>query len=109
MFSFGVFGLILMTIMLFSPRGLLPALGDATAGVWERVRGARRPGATPSAQHPGGVLFEDERPHARVCVRTGEVLALATGVISGKSYLAWSDRRARQTCKDRIFMPSMAP
>jgi branched-chain amino acid transport system permease protein len=41
-FSFGVFGLILMAIMLFFPRGLLPALGDATAGVWESIR-ARRP------------------------------------------------------------------
>jgi branched-chain amino acid transport system permease protein len=52
-FSFGVFGLILMAIMLFFPRGLLPALGDATAGVWERGRGARRPGATPPAPAAG--------------------------------------------------------
>jgi branched-chain amino acid transport system permease protein len=52
-FSFGVFGLILMAIMLFFPRGLLPALGDASAGVWERVRSARRPGATPSAPGAG--------------------------------------------------------
>jgi ABC-type branched-subunit amino acid transport system permease subunit len=37
-FSFGVFGLILMAIMLFFPRGLLPAIGDATASVVERVR-----------------------------------------------------------------------
>ena len=60
-FSFGVFGLILMAIMLFFPRGLLPALGDATAGVWERVRRARRPGGTPSAPAAGGgVLFEYE-------------------------------------------------
>ena len=52
-FSFGVFGLILMAIMLFFPRGLLPAFGDATAGVWEKVRSARRPGATPSAPAAG--------------------------------------------------------
>ena len=45
-FSFGVFGLILMTIMLFFPRGLLPALSEATAAT---VRGVRRRGATPSA------------------------------------------------------------
>jgi hypothetical protein len=48
-FSFGVFGLILMAIMLFFPRGLLPALGDATAGLWAKVQSARRPGATPPA------------------------------------------------------------
>ena len=52
-FSFGVFGLILMAIMLFFPRGLLPALGDATARVWDKVRSARRPGATPSAPAAG--------------------------------------------------------
>ena len=45
-FSFGVFGLILIAIMLFFPRGLLPALGDATAGTWARIRGARRPVTT---------------------------------------------------------------
>src|SRR4029453_5111080 len=49
-FSFGVFGLILMTIMLFFPRGLLPALSDATAAT---VRGVRRRGATPSAPAAG--------------------------------------------------------
>jgi ABC-type branched-subunit amino acid transport system permease subunit len=42
-FSFGVFGLILMAIMLFFPRGLLPAIGDATAGIWERTRGRATP------------------------------------------------------------------
>ena len=65
-FSFGVFGLILIAIMLFFPRGLLPALGDATAGVWERVRapGARAP--LPQPQQPGGVLLEDEQPHVAV-------------------------------------------
>ena len=52
-FSFGVFGLILMAIMLFFPRGLLPALGDATAGIWEKARSARRPGATPPAPAAG--------------------------------------------------------
>ena len=52
-FSFGVFGLILMAIMLFFPRGLLPALGDATAGIWAKVRNARRPGATPPAPATG--------------------------------------------------------
>jgi len=45
-FSFGVFGLVLIAIMLFFPRGLLPALGDATAGTWTRIRGARRPVTT---------------------------------------------------------------
>jgi hypothetical protein len=45
-FSFGVFGLILIAIMLFFPRGLLPALADATAGVWARIRSARRPVTT---------------------------------------------------------------
>ncbi len=49
-FSFGVFGLILMTIMLFFPRGLLPALSDATAAT---VRGVRRRGALPSAPAAG--------------------------------------------------------
>ena len=52
-FSFGVFGLILMAIMLFFPRGLLPALGDATAGALARFRSARRPGATPPAPAAG--------------------------------------------------------
>ena len=52
-FSFGVFGLILMAIMLFFPRGLLPALGDATAGIWAKVQNARRPGATPPAPATG--------------------------------------------------------
>ena len=51
-FSFGVFGLILIAIMLFFPRGLLPAVGDATAGVVERTRGRRR-GATPPAPAAG--------------------------------------------------------
>jgi hypothetical protein len=45
-FSFGVFGLILIAIMLFFPRGLLPAVGDATAGTWARIRGVRRPVTT---------------------------------------------------------------
>jgi branched-chain amino acid transport system permease protein len=45
-FSFGVFGMILIAILLFFPRGLLPALGEATAGTWARIRGARRPIAT---------------------------------------------------------------
>jgi branched-chain amino acid transport system permease protein len=45
-FSFGVFGLILMAIMLFFPRGLLPAIGDATASLWSRTRAIpRAPGA----------------------------------------------------------------
>ena len=52
-FSFGVFGLILIAIMLFFPRGLLPAVADATAGVVERIRAARRRGATPSAPAAG--------------------------------------------------------
>jgi branched-chain amino acid transport system permease protein len=52
-FSFGVFGLILMAIMVFLPRGLLPVLGDATAGAMERARRARRRGASPSARAAG--------------------------------------------------------
>jgi branched-chain amino acid transport system permease protein len=47
-FSFGVFGLILMAIMLFFPRGLLPALGDATAVVRARVRRAGGGGTPPT-------------------------------------------------------------
>ena len=49
----GVFGLILVAIMLFFPRGLLPALGDATAGIWAKLQRARRPGATPPAPAAG--------------------------------------------------------
>jgi branched-chain amino acid transport system permease protein len=43
-FSYGVFGLILIVIMLFFPRGLLPALGDATARATAKagVRNRRR-------------------------------------------------------------------
>ena len=37
-FSYGVFGLILIVIMLFFPRGLLPALGEFTARVTARGR-----------------------------------------------------------------------
>jgi branched-chain amino acid transport system permease protein len=48
-FSFGVFGLILMAIMLFFPRGLVPALGDASARALDSSRNARRPDATPPA------------------------------------------------------------
>jgi hypothetical protein len=33
--------------MLFFPRGLLPALGDATASLWSKVQNPRRPGASP--------------------------------------------------------------
>ena len=36
-FSFGVFGLILIGIMLFFPRGLLPALGDAAIAGRKRL------------------------------------------------------------------------
>jgi branched-chain amino acid transport system permease protein len=36
-FSYGVFGLILICIMLYFPRGLLPALGDATAAARART------------------------------------------------------------------------
>ena len=43
MFSYGVFGLILIGIMLFFPRGLLPAIGDAMAGLGRRVSAARGP------------------------------------------------------------------
>jgi ABC-type branched-subunit amino acid transport system permease subunit len=49
-FSFGVFGLILMAIMLFFPRGLLPAIGDATAGIWERTRSRTTPSAPVAGQ-----------------------------------------------------------
>ena len=49
-FSFGVFGLILMAIMLFFPRGLLPAIGDATAGIWERTRSRTTPSAPAAGQ-----------------------------------------------------------
>ncbi len=41
-FSFGVFGLILIAIMLFFPRGLLPALGDAADAVRKRLSLGRR-------------------------------------------------------------------
>jgi hypothetical protein len=52
-FSFGVFGLILMAIMLFFPRGLLPALGDGSAAVWDkRGRGPGTP--APPAPATGG-------------------------------------------------------
>jgi branched-chain amino acid transport system permease protein len=42
-FSYGVFGLILIVIMLFFPRGLLPALGDVTARATARVGVSGRP------------------------------------------------------------------
>jgi len=42
-FSYGVFGLILIVIMLFFPRGLLPAIGDTMAGVGRRVSAVRAP------------------------------------------------------------------
>ena len=74
-FSFGVFGLILMAIMLFFPRGLLPAVGDATAGVWSRGSAAPAGGALlRQPQQPGGVLLEDERSHVVSEVGTREVL-----------------------------------
>jgi branched-chain amino acid transport system permease protein len=41
-FSYGVFGLILIAIMLFFPRGLLPAVGDLTARLPLRVDARRR-------------------------------------------------------------------
>jgi hypothetical protein len=47
-FSYGVFGLILIGIMLFFPRGLLPALGDAMAGVGRRLSAARAPSESAS-------------------------------------------------------------
>jgi branched-chain amino acid transport system permease protein len=43
-FSYGVFGLILIVIMLFFPRGLLPALGDVTARATSTIGGRSRPG-----------------------------------------------------------------
>jgi len=43
-FSYGVFGLILIVIMLFFPRGLLPALGDVTARATSTIGGRVRPG-----------------------------------------------------------------
>jgi branched-chain amino acid transport system permease protein len=49
-FSFGVFGLILMAIMLFFPRGLLPAIGDATAGAWDRTRRRTTPSVPTAGQ-----------------------------------------------------------
>jgi branched-chain amino acid transport system permease protein len=51
-FSYGVFGLILIGIMLFFPRGLLPALGDAMAGVGRRLSAARAPGESVSDAGP---------------------------------------------------------
>ncbi len=44
-FSYGVFGLILIVIMLFFPRGLLPAFGDATARATARIGGRGLPGS----------------------------------------------------------------
>jgi len=43
-FSYGVFGLILIVIMLFFPRGLLPALGDVTARATSTIGGRGRTG-----------------------------------------------------------------
>ncbi len=48
-FSFGVFGLILMAIMLFFPRGLRPAVSDASASAWSRARRRGGPGSSPPA------------------------------------------------------------
>ena len=48
-FSFGVFGLILIAIMLFFPRGLLPAVSDASASAWSRARRRGGPGSSPPA------------------------------------------------------------
>jgi branched-chain amino acid transport system permease protein len=46
-FSIGVFGAILIVVMLFAPRGLLPALQAGAAAVVGRVR--RRAQAAPDA------------------------------------------------------------
>ena len=59
-FSFGVFGLILMAIMLFFPRGLLPAFGDATAGVV---------GESPQRPAPGRYSVSPSS-RAAFCLRT---------------------------------------
>ena len=44
-FSYGVFGLILIVIMLFFPRGLLPAFGDVTARATARIGVRGLPGS----------------------------------------------------------------
>ena len=49
-FSFGVFGLILIAIMLFFPGGLLPALGDIIASVRDRLGGTG--GGKPRSEDP---------------------------------------------------------
>ena len=71
-FSFGVFGLILMAIMLFFPRGLLPAVGRRDG--WRRgeARAAEDLGRKP--EQPGGILLQDQRSHLVPEVRTREVL-----------------------------------
>jgi branched-chain amino acid transport system permease protein len=54
-FSYGVFGLILIVIMLFFPRGLLPAVGDGADALWARVPALRRAGirARSAKSEPG--------------------------------------------------------
>jgi branched-chain amino acid transport system permease protein len=46
-FSYGVFGLILIAIMLFFPRGLLPAAGDIAVAARRRLAPAHPPRAAP--------------------------------------------------------------
>ena len=58
-FSFGVFGMILVAIMLFFPAGLLPALGDAVAGVRDRLGGAG--GGKPRSEDPTAASPLDAR------------------------------------------------
>jgi branched-chain amino acid transport system permease protein len=53
-FSYGVYGLILICVMLFFPRGLLPAFGDAAAAVRSRI------GSSPSTRPLAPTRQRDE-------------------------------------------------
>jgi branched-chain amino acid transport system permease protein len=58
-FSYGVFGLILIVVMLFFPRGLLPAVGDRADRLWTRAPSLRR-GMRARSPEPEGKDTLDE-------------------------------------------------
>jgi hypothetical protein len=89
-FSYGVFGLILIVIMLFFPRGLLPAVGDRADALVGRVPRRRlSPVGRAEAGEPD-TRGERRGSAAGVAARASRV---AIGLDDERSVHAGADRR----------------
>ena len=89
-FSVGVFAVILIVVILFFPRGLLPALGDAAAG-WGTAREVR-----PARPSRADVTGADPACPGGACP-AGQIRAGKPARVRARPAASASDRRPART------------